>query len=65
MATACYTMKLKNNSLSVERSMSATVTSDAAAAAARIINGESVDVLAHFPTMQEVRSLVMATLWNF
>jgi hypothetical protein len=66
MDVSCYKMRLGNNSLSVERSTGNkdTVTDDAAAAAARIIAGESVNVLAHFPTMQEVRGLVMAALWN-
>jgi hypothetical protein len=64
MATSCYRMRLRNGALEVERSMGADVMKDAAAAAALIIDGKTVDVLAHFPTMQEVRSLVMAAMWN-
>jgi hypothetical protein len=65
-AMGCYTMRLKNGALDVQRSTGNkdTITSDPAAAAAAIIEGKTVDVLAHFPTMQEVRSLVMAAMWN-
>lgn len=56
----CYTMRLKGSELVQTKSSGNkdTITEDAANAARRILVGESVDVLADFPTLQEVRRLV-------
>jgi len=56
----CYTMKLKNGRLDQQKSTGNkdTVTEDADDAARRILAGESVDVLADFPTLKEVWRLV-------
>ena len=56
----CYTMRLKGNELVQTKSSGNkdTITENAADAARRILAGESVDVLADFPTLQEVRRLV-------
>ena len=56
----CYTMRLKGNVLVQTKSSGNkdTITEDAADAAWRILGGESVDVLADFPTLQEVRRLI-------
>lgn len=56
----CYTMYLKGDRLVQTKSSGNkdTITEDAADAARRILAGESVDVLADFPTLQAVRDLI-------